>query len=655
MLDRDQIARETLAQLPPQRLERRIHALTEAHALFDTTQGRLTEADLRRVLELFNQDVSNGREVQGRFATGLVGRNANLLVGSLHHVNDLVPRLWTGDDAWLSENLVTIRRSGRLPGGGWLFLSMVLHARDPQRFLPRSSTMSRGLAVIEGAPVLAFRSGADYLEYCRRVHALLAAHEISPYGADVFLLNGFRAGQGSGIGDAQGDEGDTPAEGGSAPEGDIAPGGSADRTVAEVAAPAPAPRPPTPTTTPAAPPRAPEPGSVVVIASPPPAAPPPPSTTASSRAPSPPAPPKSDGPLSVGWLHLTDLHQGMGGARWLWPNVKSQLYLDLGRLHDACGPWDVVFFTGDLTQRGTAEEYDQLDRLLEHLWARLDQLGSRPQLVAVPGNHDLTRPRDPFDPVVVALRQWHEDRYLRDHILTGADNAYLARLRQAFAPYSAWAQRGRWCSAPRQEGIIPGDVGISLSLRGVDIGIVGLNSAFLQLTGGDYNERLDVDPRQLHEVCGHDAPEWLRRHHVNFLLTHHPASWLAPRARQEFYSEVDIPGRFAAHLCGHMHEGVSLSTAIGGAASRHMLQGSSLFGLEEYEARDGRRVQRVHGYSAGRLEIGGSPPRARVQVYPRRMIDNSLGRRIERDLNNYVLDDRGAFSFEVPVSRRVPA
>lgn len=103
-----------------------------------------------------------------------------------------------------------------------------------------------------------------------------------------------------------------------------------------------------------------------------------------------------------------------------------------------------------------------------------------------------------------------------------------------------------------------------------------------------------------------------------------------------------------------MHEGVSLSTAIGGAASRHMLQGSSLFGLEEYEARDGRRVQRVHGYSAGRLEIGGSPPRARVQVFPRRMIDNSLGRRIERDLNNYVLDDRGAFSFEVPVRQRVP-
>src|SRR5690606_23579888 len=38
-------------------------------------------------------------------------------------------------------------------------------------------------------------------------------------------------------------------------------------------------------------------------------------------------------PASLGWLHLTDLHQGMGGASWLWPNVRAQMFADLEKLH----------------------------------------------------------------------------------------------------------------------------------------------------------------------------------------------------------------------------------------------------------------------------------------------------------------------------------
>jgi len=294
-------------------------------------------------------------------------------------------------------------------------------------------------------------------------------------------------------------------------------------------------------------------------------------------------------------------------------------------MHAASGPWDLVFFTGDLTQRGSADEFDQLDRLIEDLWDRLGRLGSRPQLIAVPGNHDLVRPADSFDPVVIALRQWHDDRRLRDHVLTGPENAYQERLRGAFGAYSEWAARERWGPAPSRHGALPGDFAHSLSVGGVALGIVGLNSAFLQLSDGDHLERLDVDPRQLHAVCEHDAPEWLRRHHLNFLLTHHSPAWLAPRARREFYSEIDIPGRFAAHLYGHMHEGASRSTAIGGGASRNTLQGASLFGLDEYDAADGRRMERLHGYSAGRVEIDPAKARAKFKVFPRRMLDGKLG------------------------------
>ncbi|MBZ5714899.1 metallophosphoesterase family protein [Nannocystis pusilla] len=648
MNDRAQAIRDALAHLPPARLERRIRATAEARALLGERLGRLDETALRRVLELFNQDVSNGREVQGRFATGLVGRNANLLVGSLDNVNEIVPQLWRADDAWLAANLVALRRGGRLPGGGWLFLSMVLHVRESGRFVPRSTSMAHGLAALEGKPVLALQTGADYLEYCRRVHALLVAHHIDPHGADVLLISGFRLARAAGAA-ASVDEDEldgpvptlpAPAAGAPGPADVVpaslnflpSPSGRAPssplRSIIEIAF--------------EREPAAPSPRSVHVaptsLAS----------TLPSVEVRSQPTPMPVT-PASFGWLHLTDLHQGMSGTSWLWPNVKDKMFADLERLAEHTGRWDVVFFTGDLTQRGEPEEFDQLDRTLEQLWRCLDRLGSQPQLVAVPGNHDLTRPPR-FDPIVLALEQWHRNHDLRDHVLNNHDNPYLAGLRTAFGAYSAWAARRRWTTATSLSGLLPGDVALSLRVGGVDVGVVGLNSAFLQLAEGDFFERMDVDPRQLHEVCGHDAPAWLRRHDVNFLLTHHPPTWLHPRARQEFSAEIDIPGRFAAHLFGHMHEGTSTAISIGGAPERRALQGASLFGLEQYKDREGRQLKRIHGYSAGRIELLGT--NASLRFFPRRMLDNYLGRRINRDQDHYDLDDSGAVTYVVPVTRR---
>jgi hypothetical protein len=57
---------------------------------------------------------------------------------------------------------------------------------------------------------------------------------------------------------------------------------------------------------------------------------------------------------SLSWLHLSDLHQGIAGQPWLWPTVREELFKDLTKLYKKAGPWDVVFFTGDLTQKPTA-------------------------------------------------------------------------------------------------------------------------------------------------------------------------------------------------------------------------------------------------------------------------------------------------------------
>ena len=639
---------------PAARLERRRQAIEAARGKIAEKLGKLTEADLRELFALFNCDLVDGRVMANRFATGFVGNNANLLVGRLGAVNQAVQKLWGADDRWIVEQLGSMRRGGSLPGGGWLFPTMILHTREPERFLPLTEAMAEGLAALDGGLKISLRNGQGYLDYCARTRALLTTHHISPHFADILLW----------YGQQQEEDDDDSASVEAAPTTAAAvapssvatqyspsqvtsalnhtpvapPEGKTGRATATVVESAPTIH---TTSSAVAPPVFPTPAADIsrVMGG------------GATESKTPVAVPQRG---SVGWLHLTDLHQGMHSSRWLWPNVLSSVFDDLGRLHDSCGPWDLVLFTGDLTQRGSAEEFKELDRTLERLWRRFEQLGSCPKLIAVPGNHDLKRPDHWYDPIPLALSQWHRHRELRDRVLDASDNPYILELRRCFAPYTEWCARSPWFARENvRQGLLPGDIAVSCSIGGLDVGVIGLNSTFLQLTGEDFFERLDIHPRQL-QVCGDYASEWLQQHHINLLLTHHPPEWLEGRARQEFRHEIDPGGRFAAHFYGHMHEGASTSTSHGGSHLRHTIQGASLFGLEEYDG-PGGKVSRIHGYSAGRfepLEATGPLEKVRVRVHPRRMIAGAGGRRIAPDFSQGELDARNSFSFEVQAMKR---
>src|SRR4051812_49150853 len=95
---------------------------------------------------------------------------------------------------------------------------------------------------------------------------------------------------------------------------------------------------------------------------------------------------------TLSWLHLTDLHQGIVDQEWLWPNVRAEFYADLQRLVDRTGGWDVVVFTGDITQSGSEAEFAAVSETLRSLWVFFKTLGTEPKLIVVPGNHDLQRP-----------------------------------------------------------------------------------------------------------------------------------------------------------------------------------------------------------------------------------------------------------------------
>jgi hypothetical protein len=77
-------------------------------------------------------------------------------------------------------------------------------------------------------------------------------------------------------------------------------------------------------------------------------------------------------------------------------------------VYSTSGPWDVVIFSGDLTQSGARDEFDKLDEILQELWAQFAALGCSPKLIVLPGNHDISRPAQLKAELRLMKRWWSE-------------------------------------------------------------------------------------------------------------------------------------------------------------------------------------------------------------------------------------------------------
>ena len=315
------------------------------------------------------------------------------------------------------------------------------------------------------------------------------------------------------------------------------------------------------------------------------------------------------------WLHFTDLHCGQRNQEWLWPTFQKHLFDDLNRLYDSSvGPWDLVLFSGDLTQSGTIDQFAELTAILAQIRSHLARFQCDPVFLFVPGNHDLSRP-SPTSSVVKALQQWHRQSDVREMFWDSDSNEYRQAVVQAFQNYASW-----WSAVPFVKplvftpGILPGDFSAVVEKPGIRVGIVGLNSTFLQLSDRDYEGRLDLHQRQLLAVCDKDPDGWCEQVDIALLMTHHGYQWLERTAREHFLSEIYPPGRFFAHIYGHLHDPDAMNVGSGGAEERRYRQGPSLFGLKTWGK---GRIDRVHGYVAGQFQL--TDRAGSESLWPRRL------------------------------------
>jgi len=339
------------------------------------------------------------------------------------------------------------------------------------------------------------------------------------------------------------------------------------------------------------------------------------------------------------WLHLTDLHLGMSDQAGLLPNVEADFLNDLAKLYDKCGPWDLVLFTGDLTYKGSEDEFVNVNHLLERLWKRLQDLGSNPVLLAVPGNHDLVRPNEEWLEID-ALRRWDNETEHQEEFWRNSMDRRRQVVDRSLFNYMNWWQT---CTLPRpnnfEPGILPGDFSAILEKDGVTLGVVGLNSTFAQLDKGDYTQKLVLGAKQFHQACGGNGSSWCEARDIRMLLTHQPPEWLTPGALQTYNSEVFRPGLFDVHLFGHLHEPRYRVVGEGGASPRRTWQGTSLFGLDHWGESPNRQV-RQHGYSAGHLTVEAET--ISIRFWPRKADQQQAGHlRLVPDHTFNLEDDQG--------------
>jgi predicted MPP superfamily phosphohydrolase len=352
---------------------------------------------------------------------------------------------------------------------------------------------------------------------------------------------------------------------------------------------------------------------------------------------------------SIRFLHFTDLHFGMSGLPEAWPAVREALLDDLQTIHAESGPWDLVIFTGDLVGRGdSSQEFDGVRKVLEELADRTRGLGSEPELVVVPGNHDLARPCAE-DPSAAVLRHlwgksiWDKGKSVADILFDDAQSPYRDLVVDAFENYRKWSQApGMKMLEPKSRGFLPGDFSTTYEKDDVRLGLLGLNTTFLQLQDDMTAGSLAVDARQLQAACDGDVPKWARDHDMCLLLTHHPPSWLNELSRATLMENVlQLPrSSFAMHLCGHLHEPNPRFEQVGGARPTRLLQGASLFGREEYGPNEERRI---NGYSACQLDFD----QREIRVWPRIAERGGDGRLFLRADSRFTNPNESSFNWRM--------
>ncbi len=330
------------------------------------------------------------------------------------------------------------------------------------------------------------------------------------------------------------------------------------------------------------------------------------------------------------FFHFSDLHIGDTLAKPIWSKIKDELLIDIKYIATCLKHIDVVFVTGDLVQKGSKEEFSEFSAFLKEILDVFHEVtDSSPYIYYVPGNHDLQRLMDTSDAAHQALKYWEGNKDLREKLFWDSNSQYLAYCRDRFANYQEYVeQNNNIPSDSLVKGCLPGDYYSCLEINGVKLGVIGLNSSFLQIEGGDYKGRLGIYLKQIDQLFPKGYVDEIKGNDLNILLTHHASEWYTKESNSEYQDEIYL-NYITEHFCGHNHEPQSVTYNTNYTNERRVNIAPSLCGLEKFED----KTDRIHGYQAGKYQIDEAGKIKKI-IYPRLAYKSAGGYQINND-NSY--------------------
>ena len=236
-------------------------------------------------------------------------------------------------------------------------------------------------------------------------------------------------------------------------------------------------------------------------------------------------------------LHLSDLHiskDNNPANSSIFNALLKQIEKDI---NNGISP-EIVVISGDIANRGTANEYSIVKEFLDRL---LDMLGLlNENIFMVPGNHDVDRTKfRPSEPNPVYLnidelnKELGNDKYRLD-LLKGLDD-YFGFVSQNYKHLTS------------KNGTLIPFVKFIGAKCGRKIGLVGLNSAWMCRKFPD-ERQIAIGEHQIMKAM--DELEAYGETDIRIGICHHPLSWLWPedRKRCKLYLNDFIL------LSGHLHD-----------------------------------------------------------------------------------------------------
>jgi predicted MPP superfamily phosphohydrolase len=345
---------------------------------------------------------------------------------------------------------------------------------------------------------------------------------------------------------------------------------------------------------------------------------------------------------TLSWLHIGDLHSGLPTAADYWPTIRRKFLDDVESHCSENGAIDLVVFSGDLAQQGLADEFEAVKDDLRRLQSILQRYGPPPKYVFVPGNHDLERPGK-HSMIKNLLPSYAGNPDIEEIIFDNEDSPPRRDLVKAFENYEAFVESlsSEFDILAGKKGLLPGETSATFEVKGLKVGIVGLNTTWSQISKEYGKEDLLFSVKQLKGAIGSDQYDWVEKNDINILVTHQPVDWLTPECQRIFKSEVATTALFDMMLNGHVHENDSVKIISGSSHSVQQFQVSSLFGIEK----DGTTYRREHGYYFAKA----IPDEGFVRIKPR-VIVRGRGAAQEWSAVNDVAVSRDAKEIDVNVS-----